>query len=593
LRRTHIEALNPQPQLSYFISKANAIRDNTFQKKIRVAILSSFTTNGLEESLIVKCAEHKIQCVTYNSPYKQYNQEILSPMSSLYRFLPDLTFMIIDTRTILSSLFYNPYSVSTSERRDYIDNRVRELANLVKNFTGNSDSKLVVANFSTPVYTPYGISETKTEYGLREMILDLNAKLSTLFRNEPSTVIFDFDSFVRKYGEVNVFDYRQFLVGDIKVSLSYIPYLAQELMGYVKVDLGINRKCIVLDLDNTLWGGIVGEDGFEGIKLSPQPPGTSFVEFQHMIQALYERGIILAINSRNNEDEALRVIREHPYMILREDNFASIKINWNDKISNIKAIAEELNIALDSLVYFDDDPVNREVMSKALPEVMTVDLPEDPALYAQALMNLDDFNTFSITDEDKKRGRMYIEQRKRIQLENSVSNLEDFLSQLSIKINIKSADEFTIPRIAQLVLKTNQFNLTTHRFQEEDIRKFSKNRNMWVGCAQTEDKFGDNGITGVFIINKETSNSEWSIDTFLLSCRVMGRGIEDGIMQHILNEARKEGVTRVRGSYIPTKKNKPCEDFLSNSGFKKEREYWVYSFDAPFKMVKHLELIAG
>jgi FkbH-like protein len=541
----------------------------------------------------VKCAEREIQCMTYNSPYKQYNQEILSPTSSLYRFSPDLTFMIIDTRTILSSLFYNPYSVSTSERRDYIDNRVKELANLVKNFTGNSDSKLVVANFSTPVYTPYGISETKTEYGLREMILDLNAKLSTLFRNEPATVIFDFDSFVRKYGEVNVFDYRQFLVGDIKVSLSYIPYLAEELMGYVKVDLGINRKCIVLDLDNTLWGGIVGEDGFEGIKLSPQPPGTSFVEFQRMIQALYERGIILAINSRNNEDEALRVIREHPYMVLREDNFASIKINWNDKISNIKAIAEELNIALDSLVYFDDDPVNREVMSKALPEVMTVDLPEDPALYAQTLMNLDDFNTFSITDEDKKRGRMYIEQRKRIQLENSVSNLEDFLSQLGIKINIKSADEFTIPRIAQLVLKTNQFNLTTNRFREEDIRKFSKNRNMWVGCAQTEDKFGDNGITGVFIINKETSDSEWSIDTFLLSCRVMGRGIEDGIMQHILNEARKEGVTRVRGRYIPTKKNKPCENFLSNSGFKKEREYWVYSFDAPFKMVKHLELIAG
>ena len=289
----------------------------------------------------------------------------------------------------------------------------------------------------------------------------------------------------------------------------------------------------------------------------------------------------------------MRVIREHPYMVLREDNFASIKINWNDKISNIKAIAEELNIGLDSFVYFDDDAVNRELMSKALPEVMTVDLPEDPALYSQSLTNLNDFNTFSITDEDKKRGQMYLEQRKRIQLEKSVSNLEEFLSQLSIKINIKTADEFTIPRIAQLVLKTNQFNLTTNRFREEDIRKFAQNMNMWVGCAQTGDKFGDNGITGVFIVNKNTGYSEWSIDTFLLSCRVMGRGIEDGIMQHILNEARKEGISRVRGRYIPTKKNKPCESFLSNSGFKKEGEYWVYSFDAPFKMVKHLEVIAG
>ncbi|MGC2309179.1 MAG: HAD-IIIC family phosphatase [Nitrososphaeraceae archaeon] len=585
--------LNPQPQLSYFISKANSIKNITFQKKIRIAILSSFTINGLEESLIVKCAEHKIQCETYNSPYKQYNQDILSPASPLYEFSPDLTFMIIDTRTILSSLFYNPYSVSTSERREYIDNRVKELANLVRNFTGKSDSKLVVANFSTPVYTPYGICETKAEYGLREMILDLNSKLSTLLQNEQSTFIFNFDSFVTKYGEINVFDYRQFLVGDIKVSLSYIPYLAEGIMDYVKAHQGINRKCIVLDLDNTLWGGIVGEDGYEGIKLSPQPPGTSFVEFQRIIQALYARGIILAINSRNNEDEALRVIREHPYMVLREDNFASIKINWNDKISNMKAIAEELNIGLDSLVYFDDDPVNREVMSKAVPEVMTVDLPEDPALYAQALMNLNDFNTFSITEEDKKRGQMYFEQRKRIQLENSVSNLEDFLSQLSIKIIIKTADEFTIPRIGQLVLKTNQFNLTTNRFREEEIRKFTQNKNMWVGCAQTEDKFGDNGITGVFIVDKNSAYSEWTIDTFLLSCRVMGRGIEDGIMQHILNEARKEGVRRVKGRYIPTKKNKPCENFLSKSGFKKEEEYWVYSFDSPFKMVKHLELIAG
>lgn len=584
--------MNSQPKLSYFISKANSIKDITFSKKIRVAILSSFTINGLEESLTVKCAERNIECVTYNSLYNQYNQDILSSTSSLYEFSPNLTFMIIDTRTILSSLFYNPYSVSASERREYIDNRVKELVALVKKFISISNSKLVVANFHAPIYSPYGICETKTEYGLRDMILDLNAKLADSLRNESSIFIFNFDAFVAKYGDINVFDYRQFLFGDIKVSLNYIPYLAEELMGYIKADLGINRKCIVLDLDNTLWGGIVGEDGFEGIRLSPQPPGMPFIEFQRVILALNERGIILAINSRNNEDEALRVIREHPHMILREDNFASIKINWNDKISNIKAIAEELNIGLDSLVYFDDDPINREVMSKALPEVMTVDLPEDPALYAQTLMSLNDFNTFSITEEDKKRGRMYIEEKKRSQLENSVSNLDDFLSQLGIKIKIRRADKFTIPRISQLVLKTNQFNLTTKRFQEEDILKFSQDKNMLIGCAQTADKFGDNGITGVFIVQKSPDSSEWSIETFLLSCRVMGRSIEYGIMQYILNEARKEGIKKVRGQYIPTKKNKPCESFLPNSGFKKEGEDWVYYPDVPFEVAKNLELIA-
>src|SRR5829696_1611293 len=554
------------------MSKANSIKDITFSRKIRVAILSSFTINGLEESLTVKCAERNIECETYNSPYNQYNQDILSSTSSLYEFSPNLTFLIIDTRTILSSLFYNPYSVSTSERREYIDNRVNELVSLVERFISVSDSKLVVANFHAPVYSPYGICETKTEYGLRDMILDLNAKLADSLRNEPSIFIFNFDAFVAKYGDINVFDYRQFLFGDIKVSLNYIPYLAEELMGYIKADLGINRKCIVLDLDNTLWGGIVGEDGFEGIKLSPQPSGMPFLEFQRVILALNERGIILAINSRNNEDEALRVIREHPHMVLREENFASIKINWNDKISNIKSIAEQLNIGLDSLVYFDDDPINREVMSKALPEVITVDLPEDPALYTQKLMSLNDFNTFSITEEDEKRGRMYVEERKRSQLENSVSNLDDFLSQLGIK--------------------TNQFNLTTKRFQEEDILKFSQDKNMLVGCAQTADKFGNNGVTGVFILQKSPDYSEWSMETFLLSCRVMGRRIEYGIMSYILSEARKEGIKKVRGRYIPTKKNKPCESFLPNSGFKKEGEDWVYYTDVPFEMAKNLELIA-
>jgi FkbH-like protein len=240
-----------------------------------------------------------------------------------------------------------------------------------------------------------------------------------------------------------------------------------------------------------------------------------------------------AINSKNNPDEALKVIRHHPYMVLREENFASIKINWNDKISNMRQIAEELNIGLDSIVYLDDDPINREIMRKALPDVLTVELPKDSSLYSPTLMNLNDLNALRITDEDVKRGQMYLQQRKRKELEKQVSttsNLEDFLSQLSIKIRIKKADQFTIPRIAQLVSKTNQFNLTTHRYQEEDIRKFSQDRNMIVGCAQVEDKFGDNGITGAFIIRKNNHHSEWTIDTFLLSCRVMGRGIKKTIM---------------------------------------------------------------
>jgi FkbH-like protein len=579
-----------EPNLSYFIAKARSIDGRSFQKKIKVAILSSFTINGLEEALRVKCAESDITCATYLCGYGQYNQDILDHSSKLYEFSPDITFMIIDTRSVLSTLFYTPYTIPANDRRTYIDKRVADFVNLVKTFKNRTGSKLVLTNCSIPTYSPYGICEVRTEYGLKEMVYDFNARMSDAFRSDPQVFLFDFNSFVAKYGEINVLDYRQFLVGDIKVSLSYIPHLAEELMGYVKANLGVNRKCIVLDLDNTLWGGIIGEDGFDRIDLSLKPPGMAFMEFQRVLLALYQRGVILAINSRNNEDEALRAIRDHPFMVLREEHFATMKINWSDKISNMKEIAQELNIGLDSIVYFDDDPINREIMSKAIPQIKTIDLPDDPSLYASTLMQINDFNTLVMTNEDRKRGEMYREEHKRTELKRSSSNLEDFLKQLEIRVTMKKANNFTIPRIAQLTLKTNQFNLTTHRYQEEDVETLAQDHTKLIGCAQTQDKFGDNGITGVYIVNKNHVDKEWFIDTFLLSCRVMGRGIEDAMMGYILSKAKEEGVIKVKAEFIPTKKNKPCEQLLPNFGFKKEGEQWVYTYNVPIKQTNHVEL---
>jgi len=579
-----------EPNLSYFIAKARSIDGRSFQKKIKVAILSSFTINGLEEALRVKCAESDITCATYLCGYGQYNQDILDQSSKLYEFSPDITFMIIDTRSVLSTLFYTPYTIPANDRRTYIDKRVADFVNLVKTFKNRTGSKLVLTNCSIPTYSPYGICEVRTEYGLKEMVYDFNARLSDALRSDPQVFLFDFNSFVAKYGEINVLDYRQFLVGDIKVSLSYIPHLAEELMGYVKANLGVNRKCIVLDLDNTLWGGIIGEDGFDRIDLSLKPPGMAFMEFQRVLLALYQRGVILAINSRNNEDEALRAIRDHPFMVLREEHFATMKINWSDKISNMKEIAQELNIGLDSIVYFDDDPINRELMSKAIPQIKTIDLPDDPSLYASTLMQINDFNTLVMTNEDRKRGEMYREEHKRTELKRSSSNLEDFLKQLEIRVTMKKANNFTIPRIAQLTLKTNQFNLTTRRYQEEDVETLAQDHTKLIGCAQTQDKFGDNGITGVYIVNKNHEDKEWFIDTFLLSCRVMGRGIEDAMMGYILSKAKEEGVIKVKAEFIPTKKNKPCEQLLPNFGFKKEGEQWVYTYKVPIKQTNHVEL---
>ena len=575
-------------KLSEYISLSQTIDVTKSSKKIKVGILSSFTINGLGETLTVKCSELDIECKSYVAGYNQYNQEILDPKSKLYLSSPDITFLIIDIRTLLNELFHHPYSISSSDRKKIVKEKISELRNLVLQFKKNCSSKLIISNFSLPSYSPSGLIETKSEFGFHDMINEINQELSKIAKDESSVYVYNFNQFVSKFGEKNIFDYRQFFIGDIKIAFDYIPYLANDLMGYVKPMLGLNKKCIVLDLDNTLWGGVVGEDEFDRIELGQSSNGKAFVEFQKHLLSLWQQGIILAINSKNNFEDAIKIIREHPDMVLKEEHFASLQINWNDKAQNLKVISEELNIGLGSIVYFDDDPVNQERIKQEIPEVLTVKLPDDPSQYTDILMSLNDFNVLQKTDEDLKRGKMYSQQRQRVELEQSTKSIDDFLKQLNIKVKIKKADKFTIPRISQLTLKTNQFNLTTKRYQEEDILKFSNDNNMIVGCAQIEDKFGDNGITNVFIIEK--NDKEWKIDTFLLSCRVIGRGIEDAIISYILKEAKNQGVEKIRADFIPTKKNSPAEVFLPNCGFKKENEYWAYDLSNPVKSPNHLLL---
>ena len=573
--------MDNEESLSKYILDSEKLEINNFNKKIKVAFLSSFTINGLSESLKVKCSKKQISCNTYVGGYNQYNQEILDNKSKLYSFSPDITFLILDTRSIFGNLFYFPYSVTKSERENFVNEKITEITNLINTFSETSKSKLVITNLSLPHYSPHGIAETKTNYSFHDAIIDFNKKLKEKFLNVNSVYVFDFFKFVIKHGENNVFNFQNYLFGDIKISLDYIPYLANEFIPYVISFLGLTKKCIVVDLDNTLWGGIVGEDGFDGIRLGPQPPGNAFIEFQKYLKALSQRGILLAINSKNNFDDAIQVIREHPSMILKENDFSCMKINWNNKASNMLEISEELNIGLDSFVFFDDDPVNRELIKENMPEITTPDLPHDPSLYSEVIQSLHDFSTFQITSEDTKRGQMYLEQKQRSVSQNSSSNISEFLKTLDLEIEIKKTNTFTIPRISQLTLKTNQFNLTTKRYQEEDISKFSSDEKILVGSAQVSDKFGDHGITGVFVVNKNNPE-EWFLDTFLLSCRVMGREVEKVMLNSIFENAKKDGVKKIKAQFIPTQKNSPIQDFLPSCGFKQENDLWVYSLEKPF-----------
>jgi FkbH-like protein len=536
-------------------------------RKIKIALLSSFTIGGLREALLVKCLKEGVYPLLYLGNYNQYNQEILDPSSGLYRFKPDLVILILDIRTIAGDTYFQQdFETNENERKSWVSSTVSNLASLIAKIEENSKAIVLIHNFEVPTYSPLGIIDNKQSYGFRRSIEDLNGRLVEALRGDPRGFVVDYELFISRVGKENGIDYKLYYLGDMRINPKIIPTLGDQYIPYIRSILSMTKKCLVLDLDGVLWGGVIGEDGLEGIRLGPTPEGQPFLDLQKLVLSLYNRGVILAINSANNLDDVLEVFRKHPYMILKEDYFAAMLINWSDKVSNMKAIAEQVEIGMDSLVFVDDNQVNREVINQALPEVLALDLPEDPSLYPKTLMELRAFDSLQLTSEDKARGKMYAEQRKRQEFQKVASDIGEYLKALQTVVTIEKANNFNIPRISQLTQKTNQFNVTTRRYMEDDIRRMASSKNFLVLSLKVQDKFGDSGLTGVAIVEK--GREKWRIDCFLLSCRVLGRKVEDTLLNYIMEEATHEGARLLAGEFIPTKKNVPAKDFFAKHGFK-------------------------
>ena len=321
------------------------------------------------------------------------------------------------------------------------------------------------------------------------------------------------------------------------------------------------KKCLVLDLDNTLWGGIVGEDGIDKLALSLQAPGNSFLAFQQAILDHYNRGVILAINSRNNEEDAWNVIRNHPNMILKEHHFAASRINWNDKAQNIKELAKELNIGLDSMVFLDDDKTNRELVRALIPEVETPELPTDPKEYTKFLHSLPYFQTDVITDEDKMRGNLYVTERLRKEQEKQYANKEEFLTSLNLELTVYEDNDACIPRLAQLTEKTNQFNTLKSPLTEEEIKSYIVSDKHKIFYGQLQDMFGDYGVVVFALIDIE--KEKWHIRSMLMSCRVFGRDVEEAFLAEIIKRAHQEGVKTITIAFAESEKNAPAKEFVN------------------------------
>lgn len=321
-----------------------------------------------------------------------------------------------------------------------------------------------------------------------------------------------------------------------------------------------HKKCLVLDLDNTLWGGVIGEDGIDGLQLSTEPPGNSFIAFQQAILDLHGRGVILAVNSRNNPDDALAVIRTHPNMLLKEQHFAALRMNWQDKAENLRELAQELNLGLNALVFLDDDPTNRALVRSLLPEVETPELPADPREYARFLASLPYFPSAAVTDEDAMRGNLYVTERLRKSEEERHASKEAFLSSLGLSLVVTKNDRSALTRLAQMTGKTNQFNVDKQPLSEDELRAYMESPEHLVLHGRLADRFGDYGIVALAVAKMQ--GDRWHIPVLLMSCRALGRGIEEAFFEAVMQAARGAGAREVSVAFAAAERNAPARTFL-------------------------------
>lgn len=409
----------------------------------------------------------------------------------------------------------------------------------------------------------YDVPFTDNDYLLSKIVSNYNTALFEAERLYANVKVIDFREFIRQYTNSELMDWKYYFISQMGIS----PKLSKSFQAWWNRKLdGIalkRKKCLVLDLDNTLWGGVLGEDGIDGIQIGGDYPGNAFLYWQEALSQLAQTGIILAICSKNNEQDVFDAWDKNPFIILKKSSFSAYRINWIDKATNIKELADELNIGLDSFVFVDDNPSERELIKQTLPMVSVPDFPEKPYMlpaFFKQLVN-DYFKVYSITKEDLTKTEQYKANANRAKLQKEFVDYEMFLQSLEMQITIESVNEFNIQRIAQMTQKTNQFNLTTKRYTDMDVRNFIL-AGWNIYCVSVSDKFGDYGITGCIMIN---NNNE--IDTFLLSCRILGKGIEEVFAKKLFSILLSKGFVELKACYLPTAKNTQVKDFYNKLGF--------------------------
>ena len=550
---------------------------------LRVAMLGSCTLELLTPLLESALASRGLRPETWVAGFNQYRQAILDPQSTLRSFDPQFVILYLDAQDLFADLLECPLDFSPDRRRERVQQAAAELEALLEHASESLPRATILLNsVFLPTANLLGGLEYNSDFSIQDVAVAWNAHVSELARRYAAVMIVDIAGAAASVGMANWSDSRLWYLARSRWSRRAAREVARRYSAAIAQHLGMMRKCLVLDLDNTLWGGIVGEDGITGIRLGEEGPGRAYQEFQIGLRSLQRQGVLLALCSKNNPEDALQVIRSHSGMRLQPEHFAAIRINWEDKASNLRAIAAELNVGVDSLVFLDDNPAERAWVRESLPQVVVPEWPEDPGEFPSALVEIaaDHFYRTTITAEDLERGRQYRDQQARRAAEASSGSIEDYYRGLEMRAQIALATELTLPRIAQLTQKTNQFNLTTRRYSQQQISDLIASGCL-VYSLDLEDRFGKNGIVGVLILRPEDS-AAWRIDTFLLSCRVMGRTAERAFLGSVSQLLRELGAARLIGEYLPTPKNAPVASLYSDLGFRKtdaDRERQVWELD--------------
>lgn len=500
-----------------------------------------------------------------DTDYNQISAQIMDNTSELYFANPD--FVIIQ---MASEKIYDDYYASCA-KASFAENTINEIKKYWSIINSRIKTNIIHFNFASINDEVFGNYSSKVEESFPYQIRKLNYLLQEAVLHYKNVNILDIDSIQSQYGRNSFYDPKFYYMAKMPIGIDFLPFVAKNIMDVIKAAKGSFKKCVICDLDNTLWGGVIGDDGLNGIEIGELGSGHAFEDLQKYLKLLKERGIILGICSKNNEDVAKEPFEKHPDMVLRMDDISIFVANWNDKASNIRYIQKTLNIGMDSIVFLDDNPFERNLVREMIPDITVPELPDDATMYVPYLRELNLFETASYSSTDKDRTKQYKAEVDRVKLEQSFENYDDYLIGLEMIAEVRPFDDFQTPRIAQLTQRSNQFNLRTVRLSEADVLNIRNDDNYITAYFTLKDKFGDHGLISLAYLKKIDENTLF-IENWLMSCRVLKRGMEEFVINKLVDLAKENGFSIIQGEYLKTPKNSMVENIYEKLGFSKIKE---------------------